>query len=252
VPVDWDRATPAMIEMADLESTPAPNANFAEVPPAATKAKNYETWGKDFAGWLFRTQKLDLFKSLTLNETSKPGESERDFRIRLQQRAREERDAAAERLRQKYAPKIAALRDRIRRAEQAVAKEEEQARQSQIQAAVSIGATLLGAFLGRKTISASTIGKATTAIRGAGRVMKDSKDVGFAKENVQALQQQLTELEAEFKAETDSLATALDPQTETFETIGLRPAKSNIAIRLLSLAWTPYWIDPQGKAVMAS
>lgn len=251
VPVEWEHAASVSLDMSDLESAPAQEAQFAEVPAVATKAKSYDGWSKDFAGWLFRTQKLEVFKSPTLNETSKPGESERDFRIRLQQRAREERDAAAERLRHKYAPKIASLQDRIRRAEQAVAKEEEQARQSQIQAAVSVGATLLGAFLGRKTISASTLGKATTAIRGAGRVMKDSKDVGFAKDNVQALQQQLMELESQFKRETDSLATALDPQTETFETIALRPTKSNIAVRLVSLAWAPYWQDQHGEMAPA-
>ena len=45
----------------------------------------------------------------TLEEISKPNESERDFRVRLQQAAREERDQQAEQLRQKFAPKIAAV-----------------------------------------------------------------------------------------------------------------------------------------------
>ena len=59
------------------------------LPAGAGKAKSYEDWNKDFAGWLFRTQKVDLLKSPSTKEVSKPGESERDFRVRLQQSGRE-------------------------------------------------------------------------------------------------------------------------------------------------------------------
>ena len=109
-----------------------------------------------------------------------------------------------------------------------------------------MGATILGAFLGRKTISATNIGKATTAIRGAGRAMKESKDVGQAEDNVAALQEQLANLEARFKGEADALAAATDPLTEKLETVVLKPAKSNISVKLVTLAWTPYW---QGSGI---
>ena len=128
-------------------------------PASAGKAKSYTDWTKDFGGWLFRTQKLEIFKSPATKELSKPGESERDFRVRLQQTGREQRDKAAESLRQKYAPKIATLQDRIRRAEQQKAKQQSEARSSQVQAAISVGASILGAFLGRKAISATNIGQ---------------------------------------------------------------------------------------------
>ena len=72
-------------------------------------------------------KELELLKSPRLEQSSNPGESERDFRVRLQQHAREQRDAAVEKLRQKYAPKIAALEERRRRSEQAVERESEQA-----------------------------------------------------------------------------------------------------------------------------
>ncbi len=203
VPVDWDHATEAALALSDLEQVPAERAQFATLPVAAGKAKSYEAWGKDFSGWLFRSQKVDLFRSPSKKEVSRPGESERDFRVRLQQSGREQRDTQSEGLRQKYAPKIASLQDRIRRAGQMVERQQTESRSSQLQAAISVGATILGAFLGRKTISTTNIGKATTAIRGAGRAIKESQDVGQAQENMEALQQQLADLEAQFKTETD-------------------------------------------------
>jgi hypothetical protein len=246
VAVDWDRAVEAGLAVVDLESAPSDGAQFSAVPSAASKAKSYETWNKDFSGWLFRNQKVDLLKSPSTKENSKPGESERDFRVRLQQSGREARDKQSDSLRQKYTPKIAALQDRIRRAGQMVERQQAESRSSQMQAAISVGASILGAFLGRKTISATNIGRATTAIRGAERAIKESKDVGQAEENVSALQQQLADLEAQFKTETDALAAATDPLSEKLETMSLKPTKANIAVKLVALAWTPHWQDGKG------
>ncbi|MDR4471700.1 MAG: hypothetical protein MRJ92_03280 [Nitrospira sp.] len=118
-------------------------------------------------------------------------------------------------------------------------------------AAISVGATILGAFLGRKTISATTIGKATTAIRGAGQAIeKESKDVGYAEDEVAAaLQQQLSALEAQFTAETAALAAATDPLTETLDRLIIKPSKSNIAVKLVALAWAPHWRTADGSAL---
>jgi hypothetical protein len=246
VAVDWDHAIEADLAIADLEPSPSDGPQFGEVPSPASKAKNYEAWNRDFAGWLFRTQKVDLFKSPSTKDVSKPGESERDFRVRLQQSGREARDKQSDSLRRKYAPKIAALQDRIRRAGQMVERQQAESRSSQMQAAISVGASILGAFLGRKTISAANIGRATTAIRGAGRAIKESGDVGQAEENVSALRQQLADLETQFKTESDALAAATDPLNEKLERVSLKPTKANISVKLVALAWTPHWRDGKG------
>jgi hypothetical protein len=246
ITVDWDRAVAVEISVPDLEQTPQVDAGFAALPPSAAKAKSYEGWSKEFGAWLYRTQKLQVMKSPSTGEVSNPEESERDFRVRLQQSGRETRDKRADSLRGKYAPKIAALQERIRRAEQQKAKQEAEARSSQMQTAISVGASILGAFLGRKTISAANIGRATTAIRGAGRVLKESQDVSLAQENVSALQQQLVNLEAQFKAESEAVAASSDPVQEKFEIVTVKPVKANIAITLVALAWTPQWRASNG------
>ena len=251
VAVDWDKATPTDLVVADLERDPEGDAQFLALPASAGKAKSYTDWNKDFGGWLFRTQKVELFKSPSTKDVSKPGESERDFRARLQQSGREQRDKGAEALRQKYASKMTTLQDRIRRAELAKEKQQTESRSSQMQAAISVGASILGAFMGRKTISATNIGRATTAIRSAGRVMKESKDVGAAEENLTVLQQQLADLEAQFKSESETLAAATDPLTEKLETISIKPTKANIAVKLVALAWTPHWRDANGTLTAA-
>src|SRR5215217_1356261 len=247
VSLDWSQAAALDLPVEDLESEPEGGASFVEVPAKATKAKSYATWNKDLANWIDRNQRFELLESPTLDIASNPGESERDFRVRLQQIAREKRDEAVEKLRRKYAPKVEQLEDRKRRAEQAVEREKEQAKGQKLQTAISFGATLLSSFMGRKRVSMSTLGRATTAVRGAGRSMKEAEDVDRAEENVAAIEQKLANLDAGFKAETAALERALDPQTEELGKVSLKPTKANIAVKLVTLAWAPYWHDTDGE-----
>jgi hypothetical protein len=251
VAADWDRGVEAPLAVGDLEASPEAGGVFAELPPAAGKAKSYDAWRKHFAAWLFRTQKLDLLTCPRLKAFSRPGETEGDFRARLQHSGRERRDDTLEQLRKKYAPRKASLEERIRRAGQAVERESEQVTQQGLQAAISIGTTLIGAFLGRKAVTASTLGRATTAARGAGRVLKERQDVGRAQETVEALQQQLADLDAAFKADAEKLGSSGDALTEPLETLSVRPSKQNVTVKLVALAWVPWWQDGTGQSMPA-
>ena len=247
--VRWETAdAPTGLAQSDLEPEPRAGAGFETLPPSASQPKNYDAWKRALADALFRTERLDLFKSPAVGETSRPGESERDFRIRLQQAAREQRDAKVEQLRRKHDPKFAALRERHRRAQQAVDREAEQARHSKVQTAISVGSTVLGALFGRKTVSAGNVGRAATAARGVGRSMKESQDVARAGETAAAVRQQIDDLEAQFQSDTQALEARFDPAAEVFETIGVRPKKSSVTVRLVALAWAPHWQTPGGGA----
>jgi len=251
VPVDWNGAMPIDIGVSKLEAAPAAGIGFADLPANAVKAKSPEGWGKDFATWVYGTQTLELLRAMQSGAVSKPGESERDFRIRLQQGSREARDEMVERLRLKYAPKMAATQERLRRAQQAVARESEQAKAQGLQTAISFGTTLLSALVGRKAVSASTIGRATTAARGVGRTLKESQDIGRAKETVGAIEQQLQQLDEELRAETAAVEERFNATSEPLEKQVCRPKKTNITVRLVTLVWAPYAVGADGTAVPA-
>ena len=246
VPVQWENSTPMATTLPDLERAHQSLAQFADLPAPAAKGKNYPVWSREFAAWIYGSQALELFYSAGARLYSTPGESEGEFRVRLQQNAREQRDDAVEQIRRKYAPRVAALQDRIRRAQDAVERERAQAKQQQFQTAISFGTTLLGALLGRKAVTASTLGKATTAARGVSRSVKERQDVGRAEETVEALQQRLGELNAELESAVAGLQAGADPLREALETIRIKPKKSGISVQLVALVWAPHWCDSQG------
>jgi hypothetical protein len=249
VPVSWESATPIDVTAADLEAAPAEAVDWAELPAAAAKPKSYAGWSRDLAAWLYGQRRLELLRDRVSGTLSRPGESERNFRVRLREEARAERDARVEALRKKYAPKRAALDERLRRAQQVQAREQGQVSQQGVQVAISLGATILNAVLGRKTVSVGSIGRATTAARGAGRVLKEREDVARAEETVAAVQQALADLERELQAELTALETKGEP--ERLESAAIRPKKTDVRVRLCTLAWMPYWRDPAGALTPA-
>jgi hypothetical protein len=251
VPIDWLKAEEPQLDPDDLERQPAGGAEFAPLPAAAAQPRNYPLWQKDLVAAIYSSRTLTLLRSARCNQLSRIDETEGEFRVRLNQAAREQRDASLARLRAKYAPKTAAIHERLRRAEQAVARESGQARSATLATALSFGSTLLGAFLGRRVVSATNISKAATALKGVGRSVEQAQDVARAGETVDALKQQLTELDEQFQAEAASVAAETDAGNEPLERTELRLNKANIAVKLVALAWTPHRRDAAGNPVSA-
>lgn len=233
IPVNWDNSKQITLQAADLQKTGANNVSFAELPVAALRAKNYGTWKTEFANWLSKTQKIQLFKSSNFNEFSRVEESERDFRIRLQQVAREKRDQEVSALREKYTSKVAQIDDRIRRAQMDVQEHDAQVRDQKYQTAISLGTTILGGFLGRRALGG--ISKTSHDI---GRSAKKKRESADAKENLFALQQEKSRLETQFQGEVNLLQVKTDPFSENLESIMITPAKTNIVVNLVALVWT--------------
>ena len=239
IPVEWTAATVCDVTPDELIREPDAAVTFADLPVAATKARNYDAWAKQLATYASTTESIQLFVSRSSGERSNPGESEREFRARLQQVARESRDAAVEALRRKYATQQTRLAERLQRAQQANEREASQATAAKLQTAISVGATLMTALLGRKSVSMSTIGRATTAARGAGRVLKESQDVQRSADTVAAVQAEQQALEQQIQDETAALQSASDPLTEALDRVTVKPKKGNVTVKICALVWMP-------------
>lgn len=239
IPVDWQQAREVDLDPNRLSKTSIGSGHYTDLPDAAMQKGNYNVWTRDFTSWISASESLKLMRSPSTGILSNIDETEKDFRVRLSLSARESRDDDLEKLRLKYAPKLDALKTRLDKAQQAVEREKSQARSQGLSTAVSIGATLLGAFTGRNLLSHSTISRASTAIKGASRTASQQSDVNRAKDTVEGIQKQIDELNAQFEAEKDKLGMTSNPLTEVFEIIEIKPKKTDIAVQLVSLIWEP-------------
>jgi len=177
VAVDWDQVEEIGLSPDDLQTSPLSGASFAELPSLAEKAGSYDKWEKDLLRWVRQNRPLTLYRSKRFQLTSGPEESRSEFLSRLTQAARENRDLEVEKLRRKYSSKYNTLQRRLMSAEQALQREQEQAKSKKMETMVSFGTAILGAFLGRKAVSATSATRFGTAVKSAGRMRKESMDV---------------------------------------------------------------------------
>ena len=122
--------------------------------------------------------------------------------------------------------------ERIRRAEVRVEREQGQVDQQKLQTGISMGASVLGAIFGKRSM-----GGITTAARGAGRVAREREDVRRAEEGVRELEEAHRALELELEAEVQALEADAELDTPEVEEVIVRPRKSDLDVSNLRLAW---------------
>lgn len=242
----WDQTTAASIGVEELG--PQGELGFAYSPPpsCATQLKWLQSAQRAYGDFVYRQSQTTLWKSGVCNVLSQPGESEADFRVRLQQLSREKRDFDLDRLRKRYATKINSLQRQLMHAEQRMEREGEQLQGQKLQTALSIGSTLLSALMGRKVISSGTVGRVATAGRQAARISREKQDVQRASQDQEMIRRQLQELETQIQQEADQLSSAYDPTTEPLQSIVLRPTKADIVVQVFAILWIPFEQDPLG------
>jgi len=248
----WDEAQSSPELKSRLGKAPAPSSTFAQAPAATLRAQSYAAWGKALSAYLFESARSEVLVCDALKATSPPGMSEGDFRAQLALAAREQRDAAVADLKRKYAPKLATIEDQLRRAADRVERERSQLNQQRLQSAFSIGASVLGAFLGRRTLSATNVNRAASAARAATRVGRESGDVDRASDSVEVVQQKQRDLQQQFDADAAALETRFDATAVTLRKVQVSPRKSDIAVGEVALVWTPWRKGADGFPTPAS
>jgi hypothetical protein len=247
VDIDWDNCEPVDISLDDLEGEGLDGAEFADCPQCAAVAKNYTGWSRDFKRWLRQNETISLYRSKRFKLSSGGGETEGEFRTRLQTVASEQRDQAIAKIRKRYATKTTTLENRLLRAQQAVERESQQATKKKLDTAVSFGTAILGAVLGRKRLSASSASKIGTAIKTASSARKESADIKRAEETARKVQADIEVLNAELEKEIAALDTAFDAQAENLDEIVVRAKSTDIHVPVFGLAWMPYQADDKGR-----
>ncbi len=233
--IDWENQTTPPSKLDEKADKPVAGAGFAELPGFAMNAANYKQVEKDFAEFLYRNERAEIFSCPQLKAFSQLAESEADFRARIVHQAREARDTAIEKLRDAAAKKIATLETRLRTAESQLAKEKAESSSASMQAGISVLGGILGAVFGRKsgiTTASSSIGKATGAY-------KQRQDVANAEAKIEGVSEEIETIKSELEAGITKLTESYDAASLPMETESIKPAKTDVKVQTVALLWLP-------------
>lgn len=246
VPEDVWQSSEALGPDAESLTEPDPQFEFTSLPDDLRGASNVKSIQKQFKDYLYRHHPMELYKSPLLDAYAPAGLSEVDARLHFQQDARQKRDLETDQLRLKYVKWLQSVEDKIRTAEERVDREEGQYESAKMSTIVSVGSSILGAFMGKKWLSRTNIGKASTAARGVSRTAQQRADVRRAEDTVKQLRLDMDDLNARLKVELAELSATYDPQNIQLETIVIPPRKGDLKINPPTIIWTPWMMDEQG------
>jgi len=133
------------------------------------------------------------------------------------------------------------------RAEQTVMREKEQSQSSKLSTAISFGTATLGAFMGRKAVSAGSARRFGTAMRSASRIRKESMDVNRAQETLEATRLQLEELDQRMQEDIERIEADLVPNDESIQEVLVKPKSSDMTLEFFGLVWLPYRRDARSR-----
>jgi hypothetical protein len=224
----------------DLDLCPdsAPGqSSFYPVPAVISSQKSFAAYEKEFSEFLYQSRRLELLRVPSLKMESKPGESEADFMVRVADRLREDKEAAAEKLLQKFNANRDQLQKKLDSALTRLDKEQGDVSMKTTDTIISFGTAVLGAFLGRKAVSSSTMTRTASGIRKAGRLGKEKDDVRRAEELVARLEQELEALDTEQNMALQELAHSYDASRVEQERFAIKPRRSDIYDVQICLLW---------------
>lgn len=239
----WDKFVeiPRDVDLSKWGHEATEGAEFTELPGAAMKSSTYTSIKKDYTDWVYANHTLEVSYSPLLEAYSNPGEKVDEFKARIAQTARELRDKAIEELREKTAKALKSIEDKASKAQAKVETQKAQASSAKLSAAVSIGTSILGAFLGRK----SGLGAVSSLMKGstvttASRVMREGQEAAAAEAELKSLEQDIADLNKTLEDETQKIRDQYDPATLALETFKLTPTKNKIQADEIGILWLPH------------
>lgn len=249
VPFDWGESEASAVPLESTTSEPQAGVGYQPLPDVPLDAAAVKDWTNQFQRWLRNDGALTLLRFAPLKLVAEPHEDEEQFRLRCAQLLREERDAAKAKLRKRYDSRFSVLERRRLNQAQRVEKQTQQVQQRTLDAAVSLGGTILGAFLGRK---APTTSKISTAVSRAGRVGTGRGDIDRAQEALAQTEAEIANLQGELERELNELASEpVRGEELEFETVTIRAATRDMTMRFVGVAWVPYVRRADGRWIPA-
>lgn len=237
--VKWEEAESITIEPTTLPAHPEIDASFGSVPADLSNTARFKLYRDDFFDYLYKQNSLHIPHHPGADFYGQPGESEQEFRIRVQQAIREKRDAEVDKLRRKYSSKLQKLETKLYREQQELIEDqstyEGRKREEMLSAGESI-ISVLGIF-GRRS--------STTALSKAARkrrmTAKAKLDVEESQREITRLQGEIDNIRESMEEEIGNINSMWDAKSEKIETYTVKPKKSDCTVEMVCLAWKPYW-----------
>ena len=218
----------------DLVST-APESVTYELPVAPIHTKTYFSRAQTaIRDHLYRERTVRVFKNPKLKLYSRVGESEEEFRTRVDAAAEAEADAETAELRDKYESKLRKAQDRLEAAERRAEEIRVDLEGSRTTDLIDQAGALISILTGRgSTRSVSTASKRRAARQSTAQRLESAEG------KVGDLADELLALDDEMRDELTDIDSSWRDAAAAIESVEIGLEKSDIAVTEAALVWVP-------------
>ncbi len=233
---DWDESEECKLTPDELEDAPEGEALFEDLPKGLERSKAYKTLARSFSDYLYRTRRVNLFYNPALKMYSKPDESERDFRIRCQETAREKRDEEIDALSEKFDKKRRRVEKKVEKQQMKMEESEDRYNALKRETYLTAGESVLGFLVGRR--STRMVSTLSRRHRIASQAKANAEE---AKQEIESLKEEIKRLNEEAKEAARGIGDKWAEAVSEVKKVEIRPRKSDIDVQFFALAWVPFW-----------
>jgi len=226
--IAWEEARREEDDFEKYPSVAPSKAKFQALPKIVLEDKGLKKAIRELKEELYREEKLELLRCVSLKLESKPSESHADFLVRLQDILNDKKEIEIEKLQTRYGKKEKTLLDRLSRAKARVEKEEADSTSSMIETGIAV----LGALFGRT--SPAKIGR---AFKKGSNILKERGDMSRAEERMAAIQADIEALEYDLEDTIDAINEKYHVDNYEIETFTMKPRKTDIDVELCAVVW---------------
>ncbi len=230
--IDYPQGEKFELNPANYGKKPLEQAQFAGLPDFLENLKSFKSLQKQFADYLYRNNKLELYKCTSLKAESKPGESLDDFKMRLMNIIRDRKEAAIEKLRSKYSTKAERLQTKYDKLLIKLDKEKADVTSRTADSAVSFGMAVLGAFIGGGTRS-----KTRRGISSASKIAKEKADVRRVEKEIRQVKQDMLDLKNELASEAKIISEKFKAENFPVTSFFIKPRRTDIYDVEIAVVW---------------
>jgi len=232
--MNWEKSEE--IKISNLLTKPEANAKFGEISGNINDSKDFNELKKNFADFIFYNSNFKLYHSPLIKIYSKPRESKSDFILRITQMARERRDEEVDKIEEKYSKDLQKLKEKLERSQEVLLKKQATVNSLKQEAMVSAGESVIKIFMGRRST--------TSASKAMNKYQKSKTvaiDIQEAQKDIETLNKEMELLENKLKIEVESIKERREKEISEIKEVLIQPKKSDIEVKIVSLAWIPYW-----------
>ena len=230
--IDWEEAVEE--RPANLSRKYKSSAKFAKLPEIVENASSLKEFERKLKDYLYHNKKIELFACKKLKMESKLGESEEDFRARVDGVLKDKKEAEIEKIEKKYKTKFERLQDKLQRLEIKLEKEKSDVSSKTTDTLLDIGMGILGALFGRKS---SAVTKGASALKKGGRIVKEKRDVEAVEMQIEEVKEDIKNLKEELEAEIEKIEEKYDPSNYEIEPVSIKPRRSDVSVEDIALLW---------------